>query len=143
MQIDPQALDRLSQLELEQYAGNLRAIQGDDRTLYEQLFEIPVSVKLTAQKGICDDSLYEICVKAQGGHESFLDLRRTVTKELGKKFDTPGQNLLTISFNGIYVGDPEDLLNHRNGRPEGILYPTRGLGEKLAEVAFISGYPEI
>ncbi len=143
MPVDTEALDRLSQLELEQYAGNLRAIQGEDRNIYERLFELPVIVKVIAERGTCEDELYDICVRAERNYVRFLDLRRDITRELAEKFDTPGQNLLTVLFNGIYVGESEDLLNFRKSRPEGIIYPTKGLGEKLAEITFISGYPEI
>ena len=143
MQIDPKTLDRLSQLDLEQYAGNFRAIQRNDNVLYNQLFEIPVNVRLTASRGVCENCLYDICVEAQGNHESFRDLRRKIDSSLAKRLESPRWQLLTVSFNGVYIGNPEDLLNFRKSRSEGIIYPTKGLGEKLAEVTFISGYPEI
>ena len=58
-------------------------------------------------------------------------------RELLARSHSPGFSILTLIFYGIYVGDPEDLIIHRKGIKGRILYPTKGLGEKLAEVKFI------
>ena len=136
METNKQTLERLSNLDLRQYAGDLKAIQGDDRELYERLMRSPVEVHVTAQRGICDDLLYQILSTIEGTYERFEELRREVMFKLPK--NSPGWNLLSVLFDGIYVGEPEDLLNHRYNRPEGILYRTRGLGEKVVDITFLS-----
>ena len=135
MEVDNQTLERLSNLTLEEYAGNLAAFEGDDAETYVKLMESPVEVKVTAQKGTCEDNLYEICLKAQGKYKRFLDLRRKITTELVEEIK--GFNLMSVLFDGIYVGEPEDLLNHRNDSQAEILYPVEGFGEKIAEVIFV------
>jgi len=45
--------------------------------------------------------------------------------------------LLTVLFDGIYIGDPEDLLNYRKDSQAKIWYPTKGLGEKVDGIEFI------
>jgi len=133
----PEVLKRLSMLDLKRYAGNLNVLKKDDARLYEQLMTSPVNVKVVADKGICEDKLHEICQRSQGKHETFRSLRQKIEDQLFKIQHSLGWNLLTVSFDGIFVGEPEDLLNHRDGRQEGIMYPIKGLGEKIAEVEFV------
>ncbi|MDI6721437.1 MAG: hypothetical protein QMD85_03535 [Candidatus Aenigmarchaeota archaeon] len=147
MKIDRQGLARLSNLELRQYAGDLNAISGADRRMYNELMESLAEMRLTADRGLCDDGLYEICASAQGWYEKFEDLRRAIvgryTKDANpfqKMADTgtvQSPCLLSVLFDGVYVGDMEDLLNYRDGTPSGIFYPVQGLGEKIAEVEFL------
>lgn len=137
MQVDKEILERLSGLELKQYAGDLRAIEGEDRILYERLFELPVEVRIVAHVGVCGDRLYQICNKFQGRHRSFEELRHQVVARLSTEFAPPGWNRLSVLFDGMYVGEPEDLLNYKQGNREGILNPIKGLGEKIAKITFI------
>lgn len=139
MTTDSQTLERLSNLELCQYAGDLGAIQEEDRGLYEKLTESPVEVVVTGGSGVCDDWLYEICLGVEGQYDTFLEVRKIVQDELRGVVGGPGWNLLTVSFNGIYVGEPEDLLNYRNGRTKSILYQTTGIGKKVADITFLNG----
>lgn len=144
---DKGTLERLSNLELRQYAGNLNAISGEDATIYDMLVESPIKIKVTAQRGICEDELYDICLSLEGRHDRFIDVRHAIIESYIKKI-SPMQKmrdtgvaqspcLLSMLFDGIYVGDSEDLLNYRNNNQAGILYNTKGLGAKLAEVTFI------
>ena len=66
MKISSEALERLSGLGLRQYAGDLKAIKGGDRTLYNILMEKPVEVKIIAERGVCNDRLYDTCTELQG-----------------------------------------------------------------------------
>ncbi len=142
MNPDSQTLERLSNLSLRQYSGDLAAIRGEDRQLHAQLMESPVEMRVIAQPGVCEEELYEICLQAIGRYPRFIDLRWRITRELSAKFEPPRWNLLSILFDGIFVGEPEDLLNHRNGNPSGVLYPTKGLGTKIAEVIFLDSGSE-
>jgi len=127
-------LKRLEGLELDSYAGNLEALQKD-REEYVGLTEQPVEVKIVGAPGVCEAWLYNICSGAEGQYERFIELRERVQGELLKFAKGPGWNLLTVGFTGIYVGEPEDLHNLRNGG--NILYQTRGLGRKMADVTFL------
>ena len=57
---------------------------------------------------------------------------------LMKQADGPGWNLVSVLFDGIYVGEPEDIHNYRisSGRTS-LLYPVKGFGVKIADVKFI------
>jgi len=136
MKFDSQTLERLSLLDLRQYSGDLTAIGEEDRKLSNWLFELPVVVLATAQREVCEDPLYNICFGAQGEYSHFFNVRQRVMQELSRLANGPGWNLLSVLFDGIYVGDPEDLLYHRCGEQKRILHTTKGLGEKLAEVTF-------
>lgn len=136
--ITSETLERLSNLDLQQYAGNLEALRETDRLIYERLMHSPVEVKVTAQREGVDRGLYEACLELQGSCVKFEELRRKAMMMLSRRSHSPvGWNLLSVLFNGIYIGDPEDLLNYRTGRQEGILYPVEGLGKKVAEVRFV------
>ncbi len=137
MKIVKEDLERLSGLELRQYAGDLKAIRGKDIVLYDILMKNSVEVKIIAERGVCSDKLYDICIDLQGRHGKFVHLRRRTMNMLSQEFKGPGSNLLSILFDGVYIGEPEDLLNYRNKNRSGILYPTKGFGEKLAEVNFL------
>ena len=141
MGINRETLERLSNLELRQYAGDLHAIIGKNRKLWTELSNAPVDVKMAASRGICEDKLYDICLSVQRKHETFSMLRHRIMEALSKKSETLGFNLLTVLFDGIYVGEPEDLFHYRNNLSGRILYPTKGLGSKLAEVTFIDEHP--
>ncbi|MBI4159360.1 hypothetical protein HY500_03840 [Candidatus Woesearchaeota archaeon] len=140
MNPDSQTLERLSYLNLMEYSGDLFAIRGEDRQLYSKLMESPVEMIVTAQPEVCVEEIYRICSGAVGGYRRFIDLRQRIMRELAAKFETPGWCLLSVLFNGIFVGEPEDLLNHRNGNPSRVLYPTKGLGAKIAELSFLNYY---
>ncbi len=138
MRINDCTLERLSRLELKRYAGDLRALSGEDLRLYKELMISPVQVKVIIERGICEDAIYEICVKAEGEYNKFKDLRHKIIRELSRNAQAPGWDLLSVLSDGIYVGEMEDLLNYRYGNQTGILYPTKGLGEKIAQVIFIN-----
>jgi len=84
MQIYKQLLNRLSNLELNRYAGDLNALAGKDLALYNKLMESPVEVRVIAQRGICEDELYEICLSVQGKHKQFVNVRDGVIKKYTK-----------------------------------------------------------
>jgi len=130
-------LEKLSQLELELYAGNLRAFKGEDIKKRAILLNLPVKVEVTAGRGICDDTLYEICLKLRGKHKTFSDLRIKATDYCLQYFRYKIEwNLLSVLFDGIYAGEPEDLLNYRRGEGE-IFYPIKGLGRKIADILYL------
>jgi hypothetical protein len=133
--MDAQTLERLSTLELRLYAGDLGAFGTNDWILRNELTEIPVEVRVIIEDGRCDDALYKLCEQVEGMHETFGKLREGITDALAKGLGNAGWNLLSVLFDGIYAGEPEDLLNHRTGGM--ILYPVKGLGEKIAEVTFL------
>ena len=138
MEIETQTLSRLSHLELRQYAGELNAIAGEDTRLFGSLLSSPVEVTVAAEKGICDDRFYEICLKSQGKYGKFVDVRHKVTQDLSAQSTNPNcWNLLTVLFDGVYVGDPEDVLYWRENQKKKILFPIQGLGKKVAEVKFV------
>ena len=138
MRIDRKTLERLAYLDLKLYAGDLGAFIKEDYELREALMVSPVEVKLISARDICDDSLYTVVERFVGRYEKFQDLRYGLTKELIATLPVPaGYNLLTSLFNGIYIGDPEDVLNFRLQRGDKIMYPVKGLGEKLADVIFL------
>ncbi|MEN9626272.1 MAG: hypothetical protein RL557_600 [archaeon] len=141
MAVDHGTLERLSNLDLRVYVGDTNAIRGEDKRLYEQLMQTSVEVIMPSeagmsQQGTCEEPLYQICLGAQGVYNAFIDARQHVMGKLLREISGPGFNLLSILFEGIYVGEPEDLLNYRNGNSAGIRYPTKGLGNKLAAIRF-------
>lgn len=137
MQIDSKELRRLSNLEISRYAGQLDAIRGKDEILVGLLAETPVEVVMVAEEGVCNGTLYNICKRRTGRHKSFALLRGEVIGELAQRFEPPCWNLLSVLFDGIYVGEPEDLYNLRAGEPQGVIYNLKGLGTKLADVKFL------
>ncbi len=137
MPIDVRELRRLSNLELSKYAGELDALEGDDEMLVAILACSPLETKVVADKGICDAKLYKIGLQVQGEYETFAELRRKVMDKLSQTFQPPAWNLLSVLFDGIYIGEPEDLYNFRAGESQGIIYHIKGLGTKLADVRFL------
>jgi hypothetical protein len=131
-----ETLKRLSNLDLIKYAGDLKAIKGQDAILYDELMNTPVEAKVIAKEGICEDVLYKICLDAQMNYEGFKNLRHNIINKLSKSEQlTAGtKNLLTVLFNGVYIGEPEDILNYRKGGAT--LYPTKGLGKRIMDVQF-------
>lgn len=136
--INYKTLKRLGDLELRRYAGDLTTIIEEDRALYEKLLRSPIEIKMTAPKGICDDKLYEICSSVVGKHERFsiarIKLINNYAKETG---ELDKLCLLSMLVNGIYIGHPLDLLNYKNNKPQEIIYPIKGLGQKIAEINFL------
>lgn len=138
--IDDETLERLSNLELKQYAGDLTTIIEEDKALYEKLLRSPIEIKMIAPKGVCDDRLYEICFSVAGYHERFGIARIKLINNYAKETGNPDKFcLLSMLVNGIYVGHPLDLLNHRNNNPQKIIYPIKGVGQKIAEINFLIG----
>jgi len=143
---------RLGQLELEEYAGNLGAFSSEDKTIHEQLMRMPVEMRRIPLKKECDGSLVALCSELAGKYESLIDLRikiieaYTTRRKPLEKMQTLGAMqspcLFAILVDGLYLGDPEDILNKRkqiaNGSmtPPEIWYPIQGLGEKIAEIIF-------
>jgi len=136
MQVSDETLKRLSHLDLKQYAGDLRAITGDDREIYEQLMSSPIDVRVTKNRVICATKLYDICCDLEGAHDEFRILRRIATDRLMKEFSGLGRNLLSVLFHGIYIGEAGDLLNNWEENRKRILYPTRGFSQRVAEISF-------
>jgi len=142
MDIDDATLERLGMLELQQYAGDINAIQGSDKGLLESLMSSPVRIELIAQDGICEEELYEVALGIQGEHHDFKVAREEMISsygqiELAQRHTSPC--LLTAIVSGIYVGDPEDLFIFRKKEGGDFLYPSKGPGEKIAKVHFL--YP--
>ena len=108
MDLNEELLQKLSDLELELYSANISDL-GELDYLRENLLNTPVEMKVTAEKGICEDQLYDICLKYQGEHDSLATLRLSIANELANQFAPPGWNMLSVLFDGVYVGDPEDL----------------------------------
>ena len=139
METDEKTLQRLSTLALTlRYKRDAEVMKEEDENLYHALLDSSVRVQVIADKNACEDSLYAICSSLQGTHEKFTDVRTL----LGKQFYqarrlTSEERLLSVLFDGIYVGHPEDLLQIRNGHDEEVLYPVKGLGEKMADIIFL------
>lgn len=136
-QLGDEALQTMSKLLLKFYSGNLSAFEGSCGKVVEQLRKRPIEVKVIAKKGVCEDRLYEICQAAQGKYEKFSDLTGKITEALAKGSARPDWNLLSVLFDGIYIGEPEDLLNYRSSELDGVIYPTKGLGEKISQIKFL------
>jgi len=140
--IDASTLDRLNNLELEQYAGNLNAFTKEDLIMRERLAATPIDVKMIEPRGVCDDELYDICSPFEGRQETFASLRQGIVDRLRREIEPIlpffQWNLLTVLFDGVYVGEPEDLLDYRKGNEQGILPPIEGLGKKIADIKFLT-----
>jgi len=135
----PQAfLDDLDLRELRQYAGE-QFITGELADVWEHLGYYPVEVRMCASRGACDDRLYAICQSVAGSGRTLKAVRQYVVSQLYQIATDPDCNLLSVLFTGIYVGEPEDLLNHWRGSDD-IFYPTTGLGKKIADIHFLGGY---
>jgi len=147
--IDAKTLRDLSALQLDVYAGNIGKIFGEDGIIEKKLTETPVRAKVIAQEKDCDAGLYRVGLEIQGEYKSFKELRRAVVRHLQQLPSVPGSrvpglnipispewNLISVLFDGIYIGEPEDLLNHWTGTGN-IFTDIKGLGEKLAEIEFL------
>ena len=143
-------LEKLSNLELRKCVRDVNGVSKEDIDLYVELYnkllKSPVEVNITAQRGLCEDHLYELCLSLQGRYKEFVYSRYKLG-ELYREFmfkklsenNNPGPCLVSVLFNGIYIGHYKDLLNYRKGNSEKLLYSTKGLGEKIAEVIFLDG----
>ena len=132
-------VQKLGMFDLRLYAGDLTALQGEEARMHEALMMHPVVVRVTASPGVCDADLYDIVKEVEGRHDRFEIVRQTVMGRLAKDSEKgSGWNLLAVLFEGIYVADPEDLLNRRLGREYAILHRVKGFGEKVAEIDFPS-----
>ena len=134
MEITPSTLAVVSNLELRRYAGDLEAIDEYHQTLLNELSQLPVRVEITAPRGICEDELYGLVLRTHASYQRFSDLRIEVCDN---SLNSRAIIMLSVLFDGIYVGEPEDLLHFRRGERREIMYPTKGLGAKLADVRFI------
>ena len=141
MAVGNETIAKLSELSLEEYDGNLDAVlkQGDKKT-YENLMYSPVRITLNRQGDICEGRLYEIVASMSGEHTTFEHVRREMDNRLLQKLERIPSDwrLITVLFEGIYIGDPQDLLNHRLNNGEAISYPIKGFGEKIASIEFLS-----
>ena len=73
-----------------------------------------------------------------GQYGRFLDVRNEVHRDFMESAHPQLCPVAPVSIlvSGIFVGEPEDLLNFRKNRGT-IMYPTKGLGEKLADIRFL------
>src|SRR3989344_8646168 len=126
---DDLTLRRLSNLELRQYAGDLDALMGDNRNLFEKIARDPVSVRLIVEDGDINPDFYAVIKDLEGKYPSFIELRRKTIKLLATRFDGLGWNSLTCLFDGVFIGEAEDLWFHREDRGTS-MYPVEDLGKK-------------
>jgi len=132
-----QELEELSNLELEVYAGRIELAETPQYRKLEALFEVPVSMKVIAPPEVCEPHLYRIARALEGRHSTFAELRQKTNEALfNKQGNILGWNILSVLASGVYVGEMEDIRNYRNNSSQ-ILYPTRGLGTKVAEINFL------
>ncbi|MDD5193048.1 MAG: hypothetical protein PHF67_00520 [Candidatus Nanoarchaeia archaeon] len=137
MKIEPKELRRLSNLELSIFSGENLALEEWDLIHARALYQTPVEVTMIAEEGICDRGLYRLCLYFEGEHDTFAGLRVDISERLAQTFQPPNWMKLTVIFDGIYVGNPEDIYNSRAGQPELIQCPMKGLGTKLADITFL------
>lgn len=148
MQIDQATIDCLSDLELELYTGNSFDGIKKEREIRNKLHRLPVRIKVNLGESFCDDLLYRICkglasrefttiqeLKGRLGSLSMSVIPQLDTSNWVQKI---APTLFTTLFNGVYVGEPEDVYNHRKGNKSKIWHPVKGLGLKIAEIEFLS-----
>jgi hypothetical protein len=136
MNINPKTLEKLSAVTLLSYAGIPSALSLDERRIMNLLSKVPVVVNpLEFVEGF-DNELYNIAFGLQGRHDNLMDLRASADHALMDRYPGPGFRRLSILFDGIYLGEPEDLLNFRKGNPREVMYEIRGLGSKVSDIIF-------
>ena len=109
-----------------------------DRQKHDFLRFHPACIKDVVPPKEYDRRLYVICRTLQNNTMPFQNLR-TKTREHWLKIDprSPTPSILTILFDGVYVGDPEDVVLQRlQGHCESPQYPIDGLGKKIASIEF-------
>lgn len=136
--MDAERIKFLSDLDLAIYAGEVDAITPRNIRLTSEPMNAPGEVRIVAEQGVCEEKLYRIISELTGRHEKFIYLKRAVVNSLMKQAAGPGWNFISVLFDGIYIGEPEDVYNHRkssgNSSP---VYFVRGFGVKIADVEFI------
>ena len=75
MEIDK--LEKLSNLELRKCVRDVNGVSKEDIDLYVELYnkllKSPVEVNITAQRGLCEDHLYELCLSLQGRYKEYRE----------------------------------------------------------------------
>lgn len=134
MPVDTDVLEDLSREELEVYSGNSSARTPESRKRWESLMCSPVRMKVCAGRDECDENLWDLCLRMQGRHEQFMDLRVKINDELMKRYP---QFMLTVVFDGVYIGEPEDLRNLRAENGQRVMYEVKGFGRKVGDIEFV------
>jgi len=107
METNPEVLRRLDDLELQRYAGEIKTFPDREESLYQELMMSPVKVKVTAPIEVCAARFYQFCLNVQGEYDDFKQVRLKVSQESMQEFD---RMALSVLFEGIYEGDPEDVM---------------------------------
>ncbi len=140
-QLPPEELTRLSNLELEVYAtGSNEHIGLADLVLMEQLNQTRVAIHTNQVQGSCADILHKIGVTNGGIYPSFIQARQAIVASLVAHLQPPAWNMLSVVYDGIYVGDPEDMYEYRKAPISGSFTPAYqvvGFGIRLGEVIFL------
>ena len=132
--MDTLVKEKLNKYELANYSGNFSELEKGYAEIYLRLVNSSVRVRLLDDVD-ADEGLIEICRKLEGRYEAFYMVREKAMEMLAEGKRKIGWNLLTVLFDGIYIGDPEDIWNLRNGKKP--LYSVDGLGKKIAEINFL------
>ncbi len=137
---DGEKLRKLSMIDLQAYAGDTVAqkICRKDQLFFHLRFNVPVQLKPIINISDCDAGLYNICVGLKNEYTNFDSVRKAVEEGLGKVVQDIPFDRLTVLFEGIFIGNPEDVLDQRTGKSE-VMYPMKGLGTKAVEVKFLEG----
>ena len=133
--MDPLTLDELSMFQLKRYNRETPKITPKGQQQYDALERSPVRVSITSDQEICDSDIYNACLQVQGHHLSFSQLREKLSTILSEAKEIPDPEILTVLFEGIFIGNPQNLEIYMT--TDNPLPPTpRGLGKKLAEIDF-------
>jgi len=144
MQITRELLDKLSYLHLKEYAKQIDKLDRVMELFNSALMNRSVNVKKVMPIDYCDRGLYGLALEAQrdGPFMNFAEMRTFFHTGLSRVYAEPLPSplppyiRLSILPNGIWVGQPDDLLAYLEERREDIKHNEKGLGKKLAEVIF-------
>ncbi|MBI3334088.1 hypothetical protein HYZ97_01250 [Candidatus Pacearchaeota archaeon] len=140
MELSSGEIEQVNKSILDMYTGRIEIerLPKEFLPIFERMHKLPVNMALAESIGI-DSRLVKLIRANQGIHSSYDKLKCKLNVKLMDLFPGPGFTRLTMLYNGVYVGEPEDFLAYLEDRSEDILYPLEGLGKKVGDVVFIDG----
>jgi hypothetical protein len=110
-------------------------VDANSQKLMNNLYTLPVNVNVVADTESFDPDLHLVLLDLKSLYPTYVDLRRDVSDRCLNAFKV---DMLSVLYDGIYAGNPEDLYNFREGNNTEIEHPVEGLGLKLADINFES-----
>jgi hypothetical protein len=138
MQITKDLLNKLGYLHLVSYNGKPVDLDQIEDVIHQALIKQPLNVR--AVHGVeCDPALLNVVqeVEKKGEYSKFFDMKEDIVTGLnGITSPVPFHHRLSVLPNGIFIGEPYDIIAQISNQEERIRFPEKGLGFRLGEVVF-------